>query len=191
MTARGWYRDEVGKAWARAVRASYIGIVPLLAACASASPPASPVGGAPRTVTGERFIVPIPDGYYDSTSELPAEKQARHTLALTAKEPTQGYRPTIVLQRTPVAARDQDPATCKEAGEGVAGAWTLRRAAIIAGPVGPACQMEIVAPQGVAIITELDLPDETWLMTCNHGGGDAAAERVCRATLGAIRASGR
>jgi hypothetical protein len=161
------------------------------------SPPsAAAVAGPARVITGERFVVPIPDGYDDTTSALPEEKRARGTIAMAAREPSQGYLPTIVLQRTPVAARDQDPAACKEAGEGIAAGvkgedrppWILRRAAIIAGPVGKACQMEIVAPQGVAIITELDLPEETWLMTCNHGEGDATAERICRAALAAVKA---
>lgn len=69
----------------------------------------------------------------------------------------------------------------------------LRRAAIVAGPLGKTCQIHFVTPEAVAIITELNfmagsMPTETWLMTCNHGDGDVAAERVCRGTLAGFKA---
>jgi hypothetical protein len=138
--------------------------------------------------------VPIPDGYEDTTSQLREDQQARHTVAMAARAPARGYLPTVVFQRTPAMARDQDAASCREAGEGVARGgpdrdppWTLRRATLVTSPVGVACQMDILAPQGVALITELDLPEETWLMTCNYADGDAAAEAVCKTTLGALR----
>ena len=144
---------------------------------------------APRIINGARFSFPLPEGYEDITSGLSESQRGRQMVVVIAEATTAGTQPTIVFQKAPVPARIQDPAGCKRTGEQLASGvkGKLLRSAIVAGPVGKACQMELVGMPGVAFITELDVPGETWLMTCNHAEGDAAADKVCKATLAAVK----
>jgi hypothetical protein len=70
----------------------------------------------------------------------------------------------------------------------------LNSAEIIDGPAGKTCQIQLTAPQGVALITELhrpgngrSSPKDIWLMTCNYVFGDALAESACRFALSGFR----
>jgi hypothetical protein len=153
-----------------------------------------------RLVEREQIRLPVPDGYYDASAEAPG---ANIVLVLAAKESSKGYRPTITIMKAPLPGGTfADPATCAETGRGFVTGGTdapgtggvLKNAQVIDGPVGKACQIHLVAPQGVAIITELDgpgntplTPQDVWLMTCNHAEGDDVAEARCRAALAGFR----
>lgn len=154
--------------------------------------PTSDAGATARRFVGPGFSFPMPDGYADIGGKL----DRPGFVALEAKQSSRGYRPTIAFQRTPIAGGSMgDPTTCTNSGTSVAGGANgkLVSASIVDGPVGKTCQIHIVAPAGVALITELNLldakglPRETWLMTCNHAEGDAAAERTCRQTLAGFK----
>jgi hypothetical protein len=151
---------------------------------------ASTATADPSLVTTPRFTVPLPDGYADVSRQF----HKPNFVALEAKQPRLGYRPTIVFQQVPIAGGSMgDAATCTSTGKSMATGLKgqLKRAAIIPGPLGRTCQMHIVAPEGVALITELNflLPPETWLMTCNHADGDTTAERVCKEALAGFKAT--
>jgi hypothetical protein len=149
----------------------------------------SPAQPSPRAEAAT-FTVALPVGYEEVAAGLEKRPEARYPpVVLAANETRRGLRPTITLQNTPVPGGTMaDPAECRRAAEGLAGDdWRLRSASIIDGPVGKTCQIELLAPEGVALITELNRPNETWLMTCNHADGDAEAERVCRSTLASFR----
>ncbi len=114
-----------------------------------------------------------------------------------------GFQPTIALQKAPIPGGTfADPAMCTQTGSGMihggtaanGTGGTLKSAAIIDGPVGKACQIYLVAPGGVALITELNksgntamAPTDVWLMTCNFADGDTASEAACRASLAGFR----
>ena len=153
-----------------------------------------------RLVETEQLSFPIPDGYHDASAEVTRKDIV---LVLAAREPSKGYRPTITIMKALAPGGTfADPARCAGAGRwfvtgdaddpGTGGA--LKSARVIDGPVGKACQIHLVTPQGVAIITELDSPGNTsltpkdvWLMTCNHADGDDLAEVKCRSTLAGFR----
>ena len=140
---------------------------------------------APRIVEGKSFVVTLPDDYDDISAELHKRGLAAETIALAARTKTKGYQPTITIQLARVPTHTVDAATCTTTGRSLAdGAkGKLVSAAMIAGPAGKACQIELVSQSGVALITELDAAKETWLMTCNHADGDSVADKTCRATL--------
>lgn len=140
------------------------------------------LAAAPHIVHSE-FTFPLPAHYHELTLG-----DSRQRVVIEAIE-ARGAKPTITFQEAPIAAHIVDSASCSATAASIgAGQGTLKRAALIAGPMGKACQMEIVAAQGVALITELDLRTATWLMTCNFADGDAQAEKICRATLAAFEA---
>lgn len=90
-----------------------------------------------------------------------------------------------------------ESATCTLTGNSIASdvSGKPQSASIISGPLGKTCQIHIVAPAGVALITELNimqeggLPKELWLMTCNHADGDNGAQRLCKETLAGLKFS--
>jgi hypothetical protein len=97
-------------------------------------------------------------------------------------------RPWITVLKPAVAGHITDLAACSATARNFAGPdGALKKAAMIDGPVGRACQTHVVAPQGVALITELHRPHETWLMTCKHAEGDPRSEAICRRTLATFR----
>jgi hypothetical protein len=114
----------------------------------------------------------------------------RKQVTIEAVEETKDYRPTIVIQLAPVwGGYMGDAERCKWSAPHFAGdKGKVKSATIVAGPAGTkSCQIHVVTPDRVAIISELTSYTETWVMTCNHADGDAAAERVCRATFGAFK----
>lgn len=148
----------------------------------------------PKVVTTKRFSFVLPEGYEDISSKF----QKPDFVALEAQRTSPGYSPTIVLQRVPVAGGSMgDPTICTSTGKSIASDVNgkLQSASIISGPLGKTCQIHIVAPSGVSLITELNvmqergLPKETWLMTCNHADGDKIAQRLCKETLAALKFS--
>jgi hypothetical protein len=166
-------------------------IVMALGAVAVAAP-------APKSVSGNGFSFPIPDGYEDVSAAL-AGGNAGDLVGAAAKKHAAGKEPaTIVVQPANVAAKTRDPRACQAIAEAMADGvhGKLERAEIIAGPLGPACQMRIVArlqreknDAGLeeAIITEISSEQKTWLMTCNHDAGDAAAAKVCGRAVAGFR----
>jgi len=180
---------------------------PAASLATTASPSSGPPPSAPRpsvagaeTITAGAFVVPVPDGYYDATAQVP---KGNIVLVLAARESARGYLPTMTIQKVPIPGGSfDDAATCAQTGRGLVQGGTespgtggvLKSALIIDGPLGKTCQVHLVAPVGVAIITELHRPGNTpltpqdiWLMTCNHADGDDTAEAVCRHTLSGIR----
>jgi hypothetical protein len=168
---------------------------------AAAPTPASTAPAPPQgpVVATEDFTIPLPEGYRDIGSERRGE-QPSLAIVFEANQSRQGYTPTIVVRRIPIPGGSYaDPATCAETGNGLATRgtdpeWILRSAVVVDGPVGKACQIRLLAPEGVALITELHRPGNTpstpqriWLMTCNHGDGDEQAEATCRSTLAGFR----
>ena len=165
-------------------------------------PPSQPMPGehAGNVVTTEELSLPLPDGYRDETAELSKDGIV---LVFAANESSKAYRPTIAVLKVPIPGGSfADPATCAQTGSGLVRGGTdapgtggvLTSAAIIDGPVGRTCQIRLVAPAGVAVITELHRPGNTpqnpkeiWLLTCNHADGDDAAEATCRSTLAQFR----
>jgi hypothetical protein len=129
------------------------------------------------------FTVPRADGYSDVTAEF-RKRSPRIELVLMADK--NDAATTIVIQKAP---RRSDVSQCASTGEAMVkeNGWKLLRAEIVDGPAGKSCQIEIDAPEGIAIVTELQQPTGTWLMTCNHAKGDAAAEATCRSTLAGFR----
>lgn len=183
---------------------------PLLGRPAPAPPPTTEhtaiMSAAPSAkaraalVEAKDFTLPIPAGYRDASSEYANE---RILVVLTANGPKNGYDTTITVQKVPIPGGSfDDPEECIRTGHGLVSGGTdapgtggtLKSADIIAGPVGKTCQIQLVAPQGVAIVTELhqpgntpSTPKEIWLMTCNHSDGDEVAESVCRFVLAGFR----
>jgi hypothetical protein len=148
---------------------------------------ASSAWAAPRMFTGDGFTFPFPDGYADISGKLRPDGRGFVALSDQAKK---GHEATIVFQRPPIAGGTMgDLELCKRTGEAVAGGarGKLLGARLISGPAGKSCQMEISAPEGHALITELNGPSATWLMTCNYGEGNARAEKACRATLAGFK----
>jgi hypothetical protein len=145
----------------------------------------------PRTVEAESFVVPLPDGYTNVSDVVASRGFPRKQVTLQANTVVKGYQPTITFQLAPVwGGTLADLALCKSSAASIAGpAGKIRSARLIDGPApsGKVCQMHLVLPEGIALITELVSATETWLMTCNHADGDAAAEKVCRATLSAFK----
>jgi hypothetical protein len=148
-----------------------------------------PAQGGPRRIEGKGFSFPVPRGYEDIGGELRPDQVAADAVAVGARTRTKGFRPTITLQRGKVRVRTGDVASCGETGRMIASGvkGRLKEAAMVATGAGRSCQMVVVAPEGVALITELNGPDQTWLMTCNHAVGDGEAGKVCRATLAGFR----
>ena len=181
----------------------------LVASCEGSAPVEKAAAPAPAhtseqnavVATGD-FTLPLPEGYRDISSEV-QKKEAHLVVVFEANRLHKGYRPTIAVRKVPIPGGSfADPATCAETGKGLltggmeaAGTeGTLKRAAIIDGPVGKACQIHLLAPEGIALITELHRPGNTpstpqdiWLMTCNHADGDEDAEATCRSTLAGFR----
>lgn len=170
----------------------------------SVAPSASPSGpaGQPQTIQRKDFALPMPAGYADVSAAL--QEKAPHLLVvLQADEIRGGYRPTIVVRKAPIAGGSfADPSTCSQTGNGLVTGGTeapgtggtLVSAEIIDGPLGRTCQIQVRAPEGVALITELHRPGNTpltpqdlWLMICNHADGDKSAEARCRSTLAGFR----
>jgi hypothetical protein len=146
-------------------------------------------GAAPPIIDGESFTFPLPDGYHEVTEQISKAGFPRKQVTVEAKLPSKGYRPTIMFALAPIwGGTLGDLKVCEQTAKSFAGAnGKVRNAAIISAPTGKVCQMHIVAPQGIALMTELISYSETWVMTCNHADGDAAAEKVCRATLAAFK----
>jgi hypothetical protein len=169
------------------------------AATQSASP--APAALPPEIETDE-FALPLPRGYVDR-SDVFRKKAPCLLVVLEASESSHGYQPTIVVQKVPLPGGSfADPSTCLQTGKGlVAGGTeapgtggTLSSATVVDGPLGKTCQIELHAPEGVALITELHEPGNTlltpkplWLMTCNYGEGDDVAEAACRSALTGFR----
>jgi hypothetical protein len=178
----------------------------LVLGCSSTSaPPQPPRQPIPRKHTTEivntgELSLPLPEGYRDETANFSKDGIV---LIFAANESGKAYRPTITILKVPIPGGSfADPATCAQTGSGLVRGGTgapgtggvLKSAAIIDGPVGKTCQIRLVAPEGVAVITELhrsantpQSPKDVWLMTCNHADGDDAAEATCRSTLAHFR----
>lgn len=151
---------------------------------------------ASNVVQTEELALTLPNGYHDATAQL---RRANIVLVFAKPDSSKAFQTTITIIKAPVAGGSfADAATCAETGRGlVAGGidapgtgGVLKSTRVIDGPVGKACQVHLVAPEGVALITELhrspntpQSPKQLWLMTCNHVDGDIAAEEACRATL--------
>ena len=153
-----------------------------------------------KVVKTEELSLPLPHGYRDKTAQL---SKAGTVLVFVATVSSDSYRPTITLVKVPIPGGSfADSATCAQTGSGLVRGGTdgpgtggvLKSAAIIDGPVGRTCQIHLVAPEGIAVITELHRPANTpqspkdvWLMTCNYANGNDAAEAACRSTLAGFR----
>lgn len=178
-----------------------------LPACKVADPNAPvpvpvPAPAPARVIATSDFRLPLPDGYDDATAELRASAP-QLAAVLAVKKPTGGYQATIAVQKARIPGGSfADPATCARTGQGLMTGGTvapgiqgtLKSTAIIDGPVGKACQIHLVTPEGASLITELHEPGNTeatpkdvWLLTCNHEDGDQHAEAICRSTLAGFR----
>ncbi len=72
-----------------------------------------------------------------------------------------------MIQRAPISGGSQgDQATCTSTGKSIASDVNgkLQSASIISGPLGRTCQIHTE----LNVMREGGLPNETWLMTCNH-----------------------
>ncbi|MDQ3337130.1 MAG: hypothetical protein M4D80_18365 [Myxococcota bacterium] len=163
----------------------------------------SPKSAVPaRVITTADFTLLLPDGYDDVTADI--QKNApQYAAAFAVSKSSGGYKATIVVQKVPIPGGSfADPASCAQTGNGLMTGGTespgingtLKSATIIDGPVGKACQIHLLAPEGISLITELHKPGNTlltpkdvWLMTCNHADGDQSSESTCRSTLAAFR----
>jgi hypothetical protein len=168
------------------------------------APSALPSAPAARrqTIQKKDFALTMPDGYADVSATF-QEKAPQLLVVLQADEIWNGYQPTIVIRKAPIPGGSfADPSTCSQTGKGLVmggteapgTGGTLVRAEVIDGPLGRTCQIQVRAPQGVALITELHRPGNTpltpqdlWLMTCNYADGDKGAEARCRSTLAGFR----
>jgi hypothetical protein len=143
----------------------------------------------------------MPAGYRNATPEFPG---SGFDVVLAKSEATERYGSTIVVRKVPIPGGSFDePADCAQTGRGLVeggileeppSGGVLKSAQIIDGPAGKTCQIHLVAPEGVALITELHRPGNTrsspkdiWLMTCNHADGNAQAESACRFALSGFR----
>ena len=171
---------------------------------ASSAPTASPTALGSIVTVGwaetSDFRLPIPAGYRNATAEFP---DAAFSVVIAKNEAAERYRSTIVLRRVPIPGGSFDePSACEQTGRGLVLGGTdepgtggmLKSAQIIDGPVGKTCQIHLIAPQGVALLTELhrpgnsrSSPKDIWLMTCNYVDGDALAESMCRFALSGFR----
>lgn len=155
-----------------------------------------------RIIETRDFTLPLPDGYDDATADL--QKSSPQVDVVLATNQVNGeYQTTITVQKVPIPGGSfADPAECARTGKGLMTGGTespgikgtLKSTAIIDGPLGKACQIQLLAPQGILLITELHQPGNTWttpqavwLMTCNHADGDQRAEATCRSTLAGFR----
>jgi len=151
------------------------------------------------------FTLPIPDGYRNATAEFPGAGFSvvlakNEETELDENEETERYRSAIVIRKVSIPGGSFDePTECAQTGRGLVqggmfdqsgDGYILKSAQIIDGPVGRTCQIHLIAPQGVALITELHRPGNSrsapkgiWLMTCNHVDGDDLAESACRFAL--------
>jgi hypothetical protein len=156
----------------------------------------------PRIVKTPDFTIPLFDGYADITADF--QKDAPQLAAVVAAGKLgDGYKATIVVQKAPLPGGTfADPVTCTQTGNGLITGGTvspgikgiLRSAAIVDGPTGKTCQINILAAEGVSLITELHepgntllTPNDVWLMTCNYADGDQNSEATCRSTLAGFR----
>lgn len=157
-------------------------LLPLLGAVAVA---------APKVVVSKRFTFVLPEGYADVSDR----RDEPGFIMLEAQRPSRGHRPAMVIQKNPSAGGSrEDSAACSKMGDLIAHALAgkLKSAPVVPGPLGKTCQMHIITPQDVVLITELNVMhagilEETWLMTCNHAVGDNAAEKVCKETLARLK----
>jgi hypothetical protein len=148
------------------------------------------------------FTIPLPDGYSDITVD--AKRDSPQLAAvIAAGKLGDRYQATIVVQKAPLPGGTfADPASCTQTGNGLVTGGTvspgtggiLRSAVIVDGPVGKACQIDILAAEGVSLVTELHQPGNTlltpkdvWLMTCNYADGDQNSEATCRSALAGFR----
>jgi hypothetical protein len=179
-----------------------------VAPSSSAATQSSSPAGAARApeIESDDFALPLPRGYVDRSAVF-RKKAPRLLVVLEASESSHGYQPTIVVQKAPLPGGSfADPSTCLQTGKGLVTGGTeapgtggtLSSATIVDGPLGKTCQIELHAPEGVALITELHEPGNTpltpkalWLLTCNYGEGDAAAEAACRSALAGFRLRSR
>ena len=155
-----------------------------------------------RVIKTADFTLPLPDGYDDISADI--QKNApQFATAFAASKLGGGYKATITVEKVPIPGGSfADPATCAQTGNGLMAGGTkspgikgtLKSAAIIDGPVGKTCQIHLLAPEGISLITELHKPGNTWLtpkdvwlMTCNHADGDQGSEAICRSTLAGFR----
>jgi len=181
--------------------ASCKGQPPLDNATAHAEPSRDAVVPA-RIIRTADFTIPLPDGYADVSADV--QKNApQFAAAVAASKVGGGYKATIVVQKAPIPGGSfADPATCAQTGNGLMTGGTkspgikgtLESAAIVDGPVGKTCQIRLLAPDGISVITELHktgntalTPKDVWLMTCNYADGDQDSEAVCRSTLAGFR----
>jgi len=164
---------------------SLVGLALVLAASSGASAPAPHA----KSVGNESFSFPLPDGYRDITNDPRLKAYPRKQVTVEALAETMGYRPTIVVFLAPVwGGTLGDAKVCRDSAANIAGPeGKVKAAVMIPGPRGTVCQMHIVQPQGVALMTELISFTETWLMTCNHADGDQQAENACRAALAGFK----
>ena len=165
---------------------------------APAEPTSSPAPA--RIIRAGEVGLPLPDGYEDVSAELATNGLV---LVFLAKERRSGYQPSIAIRKVSIPGGSfADPLTCLETGRGLilggseapGPGGTLKSAELIDGPLGKTCQIHLVAEEGATLITELhrpgntpQTPQELWLMTCNHAGGDTAAEATCRSALAGFR----
>jgi hypothetical protein len=151
---------------------------------------AAPTASA-RVVDAGSFAIQLPQGYADITQEIASAGFPRKQITLQAKAVVKGYQPTIVFQLAPIwGGTLGDLALCRKMAASFAGpTGRIKSVRLIDGPApsGRVCQLHIVLPTGVALMTELVSSTETWLMTCNHADGDADGERVCRETFAAFK----
>jgi hypothetical protein len=139
---------------------------------------------APRLAASKLMMVPVPEGYDDRTTDDAPE------VLLTSQ--AKKNPPWIWIRKGELAGRSRDPKKCAEAAqELVSRLGPSRRAegaAIVEIPAtGRGCQFRIIDGKEAALNTELNRPGETWVFSCNFAVGDAQAEKVCRATLDALR----
>jgi hypothetical protein len=162
-----------------------LGLAFVLVASSAASGPALHA----KSAANESFSFPLPDGYRDITNDPRLKEYPRKQVTVEAIAETMGYKPTITVTLAPIwGGTLGDAKVCRDSAANFAGPdGKVRAAAMIPGPRGTVCQMHIVAPEGVALVTELISFTETWVMTCNHADGDQQAEKVCRATLAGFK----
>jgi hypothetical protein len=170
------------------------------------SPPSSKPSAQTQMIETQDFALPLPADYADMSSAF--KKKAPHlVVGLEANKLSDGYQPTIVILKAPIPGGSfADPSTCSQTGKGLVTGGTedpgtggtLLSASIIDGPLGKTCQIQLRAPEGIALITELHetgntplTPHDIWLMTCNYADGDKIAEATCRSTLAGFRLRNR
>jgi hypothetical protein len=130
----------------------------------SGSPATSSSSAAETWAETNEFRLPIPAGYRNATAEFPG---GGFSVVLAKNETPERYLSTIVIRRVPIPGGSfDDPSECEQTGHGLIHGGTdapgtggvLNSAQIIDGPVGKTCQIQLTAPQGVALLTELHQP---------------------------------